>query len=150
MKGASADDLDYSALDHLVGFLIATTDVPARRAFQLHVGLPMKLRPVEFSLLLLLMKNPDLSPKHLAQALKLPAPNITVLVDRLVERDVVERRRSPTDGRAMQLRLTEKGQALAAKAQRISLTMEDKLLHKLSPGERVMLRELLVKISRSP
>jgi DNA-binding MarR family transcriptional regulator len=68
-----------------------------------------------------------------------------VLIDKMAARGLVERRRSSTDGRALDVLLTAEGEALARTAHGKSLSMEDGLLQRLSPGERVMLRELLVK-----
>ena len=139
--------LDLSGLHHLIGFLLAMGTVSTRRAFQQHIGTPFGLRPVEFTLLMLLQSNGLLAPKQLARALSLPPPNVTVLLDRLVGRGLVERRRSPHDGRAIQVLLTPEGVDLARRVQQISLTMEDSLLQPLTPGERAMLRELLLKLA---
>ncbi len=139
--------LDLSGLHHIIGFLLAMGTVSTRRAFQKHIGTPFGLRPVEFTLLMLLQSNGMLAPKQLARALSLPPPNVTVLLDRLVGRGLVERRRSPHDGRAIQVLLTQQGSDLARRVQQISLTMEDSLLQPLTPGERAMLRELLLKLA---
>jgi MarR family transcriptional regulator for hemolysin len=69
-----------------------------------------------------------------------------VLVDRLVERGLLQRQPSPTDGRATHLLLTAAGTDLARHAQQLSRTMEDGLVRALSPGERVLLGELLHKL----
>ncbi len=140
--------LDTRGLDHLLGFALAVADVPLRRVFQRCIGQPFELRPVEFSLLALLLDNPGAAPRRLGAALDLSPPNVTVLVDRLAARGLVERRRSATDGRAQELLLTAAGAELAHRARQVSLTMEDGALQALSPGERVLLRELLVKLAR--
>jgi DNA-binding MarR family transcriptional regulator len=114
--------------------------------FQRHIGTPFKLRPVEFTVLVLLLGNGSATPKQLALTLGLPPPNVTVLVDRLVERALVQRQRSDTDGRAMNVRLTDKGAELARRAHRVSQTMESGLLAPLSAAERAMLAELLLKL----
>ena len=146
---APAGRLNLAAMQHLTGFLIAMVDAPARRVFQRTIGKPYELREVEFTLLVLLQANHGAAPKQLAQALNLPAPNVTVLLDRMVERGLVERRRSPSDGRALEVHLTDKGQALALRVHEVSMTMEDSLLQPLSPAERAMLRELLIKLGRA-
>jgi len=145
---AAAGRLDLSAMQHLTGFLVAMVDAPARRVFQRYVGKPYGLREVEFTLLVLLQANHGAAPKQLAQALNLPAPNVTVLLDKMAERGLVERRRSPSDGRALEVHLTDKGRTLALRVHEVSLTMEDSFMHALSPAERAMLRELLVKLAR--
>ncbi len=144
----SADRLDESGVQHLVGFLLAIATVQTRQVFQRHIGAPFELRPVEFTLLVLLLNNHGAAPKQLARALNVPAPNLTVLLDRLVARGLVERRRSSTDRRALQVLLTAAGEALARRAHGVSLTMEDSLLRALSTGEQAMLRELLLKLAR--
>ncbi|MGL4808685.1 MAG: MarR family winged helix-turn-helix transcriptional regulator [Giesbergeria sp.] len=138
--------LDQAGMQHLMGYRLALAEVASRRVFQRHVGTPFKLRPVEFTILVLLLGNGSATPKQLAQTLGLPPSNVTVLVDRLVERALMQRERSATDGRAMNLHLTDKGTELARRVQRVSLTMESGLLAMLSVGERAMLAELLHKL----
>ncbi|ODV13647.1 MAG: hypothetical protein ABT20_01620 [Rubrivivax sp. SCN 70-15] len=135
-------------MQHLMGFLLAIATVQTRQVFQRHIGAPFELRPVEFTLLVLLRDNHGAAPKQLARALNVPAPHLTVLLDRLVARGLVERRRSSTDRRALQVLLTPAGEGLARRAHGVSLTMEDPLLRALSAGEQAMLRELLLKLAR--
>jgi len=141
--------LDQSGMQHLMGYRLTLAEVAARRVFQGHIGTPFKLRPVEFTILVLLLGNGSATPKQLAQTLGLPPPNVTVLVDRLVERALLQRERSATDGRAMDLRLSDKGAELARRAQRVSQTMESGLLAPLSAAERAMLGELLHKLTQA-
>ena len=142
------DALDASLAEHIVGYLVAIATVQTRRVFQDRIGTPYELRPVEFTLLMLLLANPGASPKQLARALRMPAPNVTVLVDRMAGRGLVERRRSSTDGRALEVLLTADGEAMARRIHSISLTMESELLQRFTPGERVMLRELLLRLGQ--
>ena len=82
LETATADaTLDLSPVRHLLGFRLALAEVGTRRVFQRHIGTPFQLRPVEFTLLMLLRANPAATPKRLAQALRLSPPNVTVLVD---------------------------------------------------------------------
>ena len=138
--------LDQSAMQHLLGYRLTLAEVASRRVFQRHVGVPFKLRPVEFTILVLLLSNGRATPKQLAQTLGVPPPNVTVLVDRLAERGLLQRQRSTTDGRALNLLLTDKGEDLARRAQRVSQGMEAGLLASLSAAERAMLGELLHKL----
>ncbi|HZF80777.1 MAG TPA: MarR family transcriptional regulator, partial [Rubrivivax sp.] len=133
---APAGRLDLSAMQHLTGFLVTMVNVPARQVFQRYIGKPYQLREVDFTLLVLLQANHGAAPKQLAQALNMPAPHVTVLLDRMVERGFVERRRNASDGRAVEVHLTDKGRTLALRVHDVSLTMEDSLLMPLSPGER--------------
>jgi DNA-binding MarR family transcriptional regulator len=143
----AAERLDTGSVHHLLGYLVAMAAVQTRRAFQETLGTPYDLRTVEFTLLMLLLGNGSASPKQLARTLDMPAPNVTVLVDKLAARGLVERRRSSTDGRALQVLLTPAGLALARRAHATSQTSEEQLLQRLTAGERAMLRELLLKLA---
>lgn len=144
----AAAELDGSPVEHLLGYLLALAEVPTRRAFQRHVGHPFDLRPVEFTLLMLLQGNGRAAPKQIGAALRLPAPHVTTLVDRLLARGLVTRGRDPDDGRAVRVQLSDAGQALATRLQKVSLTMEDGLQGQLTPAERTQLRRLLLKLAR--
>jgi DNA-binding MarR family transcriptional regulator len=150
-KSASrkADEvLDAGMIEHVVGYLLAIASVTVREAYHDHIGRPCELRPVEFTLLMMLLGNPGASPKQIGRTMRMPAPNVTALLDRMVARGVVERHRSATDGRALELRLTAEGEALARRTHAVSLTMENGLLERFTPGEQVLLRELLLKLGR--
>jgi DNA-binding MarR family transcriptional regulator len=147
--GAAAVPPGAAGIDHVIGLLLALAQVPARRAFQQQVGEPLALKPVEFTLLVLLLAHHGAAPKQLAAWLRVPAPQVTLLVDRLAERGLLERRRSPHDGRALQIHLTGEGHTLAQSAQQLSRGMEADFLAPLSPAERAMLRELLLKLVRA-
>lgn len=140
--------LDTRGVHHLMGFLIAMAAAQTREVFQQSLGTPFDLRTVEFTLLMLLLTNGGASPKQIARTMDMPAPNVTALVDRLEARGLIERRRSSTDGRALQVLLTAAGQQLAQQAHGVSLTSEAQLLQRLSPAEQAMLRELLAKLGR--
>lgn len=146
---STAAGLDHAGLQHLLGYQLAQADIPARGVFFKHIGDPLKLRPVEFSILMLLAFNPGATPKKLSQALAVSAPNLTVLLDRMAEKGWLERQRSEADRRAQHVHLTPRGRELAQKAHEISLTMEQELLKHLTEGERAMLKELLAKVARA-
>jgi DNA-binding MarR family transcriptional regulator len=140
--------VDQSCLAHLVGYQMVQADIPFKRTFFKHIGEPLGLRPVEFTILVLLAHNPGITAKQLAQAMAVTAPHITILVDRLSDKKLVERVRSETDRRAHHLHLTAQGERLARRALGVSKTMEQDALRHLSEGERVMLLELLQKVAR--
>jgi DNA-binding MarR family transcriptional regulator len=148
MPARGDESVDHSCLAHLLGYQLAQADIPARRVFARHIGEPMGLRPVEFTLLVLVSANPGVTAKRLAQALAVTAPNITILLDRLSERGWVERVRSEADRRAQHIHLTPAGQKVARRALAVSKTMEQELVRHLTDGERAMLLELLQKVAR--
>jgi DNA-binding MarR family transcriptional regulator len=141
--------LDESAVLHVLGYRLAQASILMRSVFNRHVGEPLNLRTVEFTLLMLLLTNDDVTPSQISRTLAMSAPNLTQLLDRLVERGLVARERSPHDRRAQHIRLTRAGRTLAKKAHEISLGMEQEALHHLSEAERAMLFELLQRVARS-
>ena len=56
-------------MQHLIGYRLTLAEVASRRVFQRHIGTPFKLRPVEFTILVLLLGNGSATPKQLAQTL---------------------------------------------------------------------------------
>ncbi|MCC7059729.1 MAG: MarR family transcriptional regulator [Burkholderiaceae bacterium] len=135
-------------MQHVLGYQLAQANIPVRRIFARHIGEPLQLSPVEFTVISLLAHNSDVTHKQLSQALAVSAPNITTLLDRLEQRQLLTRVRSETDRRSQHIHLTRKGAALARKARAISLTMEHEVLRHLSDAERAILIELLQKVAR--
>ena len=70
--GSAAGLLDQSAMQHLMGYRLTLAELASRRVFQRHIGTPFKLRPVEFTMLLLLLGNGSATPKQLALTLGIP------------------------------------------------------------------------------
>lgn len=146
---AAADGagLDLGGLAQVVGYHLAQATVTTMASFERHVGRPLNLRKVEYSLLLLLLANAPPTPKQLGHALALTGPNLTLLLDRLQARGLVQRERSQTDRRSQLIVLTAEGRALAEAGLHAVAPMEQVLDSRLSPAERLMLIELLRKVA---
>lgn len=139
--------LSLGVLSDVLGYHVAQAAVTTYDTFARHIGLPFGLRKVEYSLLMLVQANGPLTPKRLGQALALSAPNLTMLLDRLQDRGLIRRDRSPTDGRSQHIALTEAGLQLAAASAANAAPMEAELSDRLSRAERMMLIELLRKVA---
>lgn len=139
--------LEEARLHAVLGYQIAQASISTLGVFALQVGQPLKLRPVEYTILTLVCENPGVSPAKLAQALAVTAPNITMWIDKLEQRGLVKREKSETDGRAQQLRVTPKGQQLAAKATARLLEGEREAFAGLTNAEGLILIELLHKVA---
>jgi DNA-binding MarR family transcriptional regulator len=142
-------DLAEERLHGLVGYQLAQATVATDRVFRQQVGEPFELRPVEYTLLTLIGDNPGGASSSLAQALAVTAPNITMWIERLLERGLVRRRQSRTDRRKQELRLSAEGTRLVAQATERLVEGERAALDGLSGAERAMLLELLHKVARS-
>lgn len=139
--------VDQSALQHLLGYHMAQADIPAKSAFYKYIGEPLKLRHVEFTILMLVKSNPAIKQKQLSQTLAVSAPNITILLDRLVEKGWIERVRSEVDRRIQHIHLTAAGRRIADESHALSLSCEREMLKHLTPAEQAMLLELLDKVA---
>ncbi len=139
--------LTESDLHRVVGYQLAQAAIVTTQVFTAEVGTAFELRPVEYTVLALVQANPDLTARQLARALAVTPPNITVWLDRLESRGLVQRNRSQTDARMQHLRATAKGAALAGQATRRLLDGESAALAPLSVAERAMLVELLHKVA---
>ena len=139
--------LDLGALREVLGFHVTLANITTVALFERHVGQPFSLRKAEFSLLMLLLANGPTAAKRLARTLRLSAPNLTMLIDRMQDKHWLRRERNPADRRSQLIVLTTEGQALARGAQAASKTMEASLQRRLSRAERAMLIELLAKLA---
>ena len=139
--------LSLGPLAEVLGYHVAQAAVTTVALFERHVGHPHGLRKVEFSMLMLLAANGPLMPKRLGQALALSAPNLSLILDRLQARGLLQRQRSEVDRRSQNIVLTAEGAELARASELSAQPMERELLARLSPAEHAMLIELLRKIS---
>ncbi len=82
---------------------------------------------------------------ELSQRMMVSNGNVTGLVDRLVEQKVIERRPSPTDGRAMFVNLTPEGRKIFRTMARTHESWIAEIFSGLTRGEIDQLMQLLAK-----
>ena len=140
--------LAEAGMHTVLGYQLAQAAIATTQVFAERIGEAFELRPVEFTILSLVDENPGVSARQLATALAVTPPNITMWIDKLEGRGLVERERSSTDRRAQHIRATDKGSTLARKALRAVSEGEHAALARLSAAERAMLIELLHKVAR--
>lgn len=143
-----AGRLDEARLHDVLGYQMAQATIVTDAVFKAQVGQPFGLRPVEYTVLTLIVENPGGSLVRLARALAVTAPNITMWIDRLESRGLVRREQSRRDRRLQVLHATDEGITLArAATQRILDAEREALAAHLSAGERAILLELLHKVA---
>jgi DNA-binding MarR family transcriptional regulator len=143
-----AGRLDEARLHDVLGYQMAQATIVTDAVFKAQVGQPFGLRPVEYTVLTLIVENPGGSLARLARALAVTAPNITMWIDRLESRGLVQREQSTRDRRSQVLHATTEGEAVArAATQRILDAEREALAAHLSAGERAILLELLHKVA---
>ena len=106
------------------------------------------LRGADFAVIATLVRLGDepVSQRHLASALGLSAGTVSVRVDRLVKRGLVQRHSDPDDGRGALLSLTEPAQKLFEASAPEHLANASELLAGLTEREREQLGQLLGKL----
>jgi DNA-binding MarR family transcriptional regulator len=140
-------DLDFAPLQVLsrVGRLARHLERARRAAFS-----ASDLELWEFDVLSALRRAGDpyqLSPKALLQQTLVSSGTMTNRIDRLVERELVERRTDPNDGRGILVVMTERGRDRVDSAISLLLLGESDLLDGLSAADRERLSGLLRKLS---
>lgn len=139
--------LNHGQMQGLLGYNLAQASVTASLVYEGHLGGPLDLRQVDFTILTLIGSNTDVTLKNLAEALGIAPSNLTVIVDRSVARNLVVREPSEDDRRSRHLRLTASGRALLEKAWEVARHMESAMLAHFSSAERAMLFELLGRVA---
>jgi DNA-binding MarR family transcriptional regulator len=131
----------------IVGYQLAQAAVATTQVFLQQVGRPMKLRPVEFTILALVRDNPDATARQIARALAMTPPNVALWLENLESRGLVTRTRSSRDARMQHIRATTAGTTLAQRAATRLVEGERAALSALTSVEQAMLVELLHKIA---
>ena len=139
--------LTEGSVHPIVGYQLAQATVATTQVFMQQVGRPLKLRPVEFTILALVRDNPDATARQIARARAMTPPNVALWLEKLESRGFVTRTRSERDARMQHIRATAAGMALATKAAARLQEGERAALSGLSAAEQAMLVELLHKVA---
>jgi DNA-binding MarR family transcriptional regulator len=141
----AVDDVDTSYLESLIGY-------NARRAALAVIGEFLEqmaiydLKPVEFSVMSVVVHNPGVTSRQLCAALNILPPNLVGLIQILETRGLIERKPHPHDGRAVGIHPTDEGEALMMEAEVTAKELEMNVGSKLTPNQVQTLVTLLQKI----
>jgi DNA-binding MarR family transcriptional regulator len=130
----------------IVGYQITRANLVGLAHFERAVTRPFNLRPVEFTILQLIHEGQCTTLSQLSKELQMTPPSVSVWLDKLTARRLLRRSKGDTDGRTQHLQLTESGTHLTERAHEALLKGEQQLMAALSPGERVLLLEILHKL----
>ena len=149
-EDGAGDDfvLQMGELSELLGYALKRAQLKVFEDF-LRCMAPLQLTPAQFSVLLLLDKNPGRNQTEIANTLGILRPNFVAMLDALESRDLCARMRSSNDRRSHILVLTDKGRAVLARAKKLVATKHEARLNELlGPAGRTSLLDMLAKISR--
>ena len=148
--GGTTDDtaLQMGELSELLGYSLKRAQLRIFEDFVRCVA-PLQLTPAQFSVLLLLDRNPGRNQTEIAATLGILRPNFVAMLDGLESRDLCARVRSTNDRRSHNLVLTDKGRAVLARAKKLVATKHEVRLNELlGPANRATLLSMLTKIAR--
>jgi len=147
---AAPDDRDAAlrtdATTSIVGYRLRRAQLSVFQKF-LAVFDELKLRPAEYSVLVLIDDNPGRKQTEIAEVLGIKRANFVTLVHGLEQRGLVERIPSLEDKRANALHLTEAGQDFLRMAKARHGALEDEIVAQLGgPEARAQFLALLDKL----
>ena len=139
--------MQMGELSELLGYSLKRAQLRIFEHF-LRCVAPLQLTPAQFSVLLLLDRNPGRNQTEIANTLGILRPNFVSMLDALESRGLCARMRSTNDRRSHILVLTDKGRAVLARAKKLVASKHEARLNELlGPANRVALLEMLSKIA---
>ena len=144
---AETPELQLGELSELLGYSLKRAQLRIFEDF-LRCVAPLQLTPAQFSVLLLMDKNPGRNQTEIANTLGILRPNFVAMLDGLESRDLCARMRSTNDRRSHILVLTDKGRAVLARAKKLVATKHEARLNELlGSANREALLSMLARIA---
>ena len=137
--------IDTSFLETLVGYSARRAALVVIEHF-VECMAPFDLRPVEFSVLALVHRNPGITSRQLCTTLDILPPNLVGMIKHSEKRGLLQKREHPSDRRAQGLYLTQAGTELLNQAEQAATQIEIDATASLSAAERKTLLRLLRKV----
>lgn len=141
--------LDLAGLTDVVGYALRRAQMAVFEDFIARFA-ALDLKPAQYSVLLVIGRNPGRKQSEIAAALGIQRPNFVAMLDELERRGLAERVRSTTDRRSHAIMLTEDGRALLERAARVQREQEQTVADRLGPGGRDALVALLHRLTETP
>ncbi len=140
----AASKPDIGPLDTYLGYALRRSQIFVFEEF-IRGFEALDLRPAQFSVLLVIQRNPGLNQSEVAALLGVQRANFVAMIDRLEKRGLVERRIS--DKRSYALHLGKKGEQLLERALLKQDELEAGNEARLGPGGKAALMTLLRKLN---
>jgi DNA-binding MarR family transcriptional regulator len=145
---AETSELQMGELSELLGYSLKRAQLKVFEDFLRTVS-TLQLTPAQFSVLLLLDRNPGRNQTEIANTLGILRPNFVAMLDGLESRDLCARVRSTNDRRSHILMLTDRGRAVLARAKKLVASKHEARLNELlGPVNRAALLEMRATIAR--
>ena len=141
-----AESINFGPLGHWVGFNLRMAQEAAFEAFS-HCSKEIGERPGRFATLTLIARNPGISQTELSHANGRDKSSLTPVVEDLVRRGLVERKRMPADRRIYRLNLTAAGKKTLTQLTRCARRHERNLDAIIGQRDRKRFVQILKKIA---
>ena len=143
---AFAESLNFGPLAHWVGFNLRMAQEAAFQAFSRR-SLEIGESPGRFATLTLIARNPGISQTELSLASGRDKSSVTPVVEDLVRRGLVERKRMDSDRRTYRLNVTPSGKKILTTLTRCARRHERNLDHVIGARDRKRFVQILKKIA---
>ena len=107
----------------------------------------LELRPLQYTLMLIVAENPGASQSGVCDALGIQKANCVPSMSELERRGFIIRKKSTVDARSYELHLTAKGRRILQRAGEVQSLHESRLIEKIGIEGREQLLTLLGKLS---
>ncbi len=144
--GAEPQAIDFGPLAGWIGFNLRMAQESAFEAFSRR-SQEVGESPGRFATLTLIHRNPGISQTELGQASGRDKSSVTPVIEDLVRRGLVERRRMDNDKRAYQLTLTPQGKKVLASLMRCAWRHERALDGIIGAHDRKRFLDICRKIA---
>jgi DNA-binding MarR family transcriptional regulator len=143
---AFAESINFGPLAHWVGFNLRMAQEAAFQAFSRR-SLEIGESPGRFATLTLIARNPGISQTELSLANGRDKSSLTPVVEDLVRRGLVERKRMDSDRRTYRLNVTPVGKKMLTTLTRCARRHERNLDHVIGARDRKRFIQILKKIA---
>lgn len=107
----------------------------------------LELRPVQYTLLVMVAENPGASQTGVCEALGIQKANCVPTMSELERRGLILRKKSANDARSYELHLTAKGKRVLQRAGEVQASHEQRLIERIGINGRDQLLDLLGKLT---
>ena len=145
----TSGEIDLTGLTDVVGYALRRAQMAVFEDFIARFA-ALDLKPAQYSVLLVVGRNPGRKQSEIAAALGIQRPNFVIMLDELERRGLAERVRSTTDRRSHAIVLTDDGRALLDRALAVQAEQERLIAERLAPGGRDALVALLHRLTAAP
>jgi DNA-binding MarR family transcriptional regulator len=141
-------ELDLGYLTEHIGYVVRRAQLAIFKDF-IKTMAPVDIRPAQYSVLIVIDRNPGLTQAELGRALAIKRANLVGMLNELERRKLARRVASPSDRRSHALHLTAHGRQMLARFHRLALEHEKRATRTLDAGQKRLLIDLLARVARS-